>query len=651
MPNSFLAGLRRYLPAIAGFGVPFVLIVYLAMEAGGYDLIVRSQVGVIIWWVVLLGVIAGLLPLTRITRAGWIGFGILGVLVLWTAIATLTWTESTERSMVELSRVSMLLGAFLLFLLLQGRDSLRRSVSAVGAAVAVIAVVALASRFQPDWFPASGIPETFPVSRLNHPLEYWNGLAALMAIGLAPLLWIASSGKALIGRALAAGSVPVVVLALYLTASRGGAIEAAATLLVLFVLFPKRLLLLPTLLVTGLGSGLLLLLIDQRPELRDLVAGDTATSQGTEMLWLTLGVFVLVAAAQYGLGLLMERRRLVIPEVSRQAAGRFGVAAGVVALLAVLVAIGSGFVGDRWGEFKQPDANQGNVSRLGNLNSGERYKVWDSAVEASSSEPLTGIGPGTFEYWYSREGTGVQFVRDAHSLYLEALAELGPLGFLLVLAMVVAPIGFAGAGAIRRGSDERRALLAASAAGMTAFAVAAGVDWAWEITVLPVIFFILAAGVLGPGAESRKGRKTSRFTASRLDLKKRTGLGLASAIALLVIALPLAGTTLVRQSQEAFREGGVDEALEKADQAIEVQPYSASALVQKALLLQEERRADDAVSVVKEAISNERYNWRNWYVLGGAYQSSGEPDRARVAMERAEQLNTRSLFLGTRQGS
>ena len=83
MPNPSLADrLRSHLPAVAGFGVPFVTVVYLALEAGGYDLIVRSQIGIIIWWMVLLGVIVGLLPRTRITRAGWIGIGIVAALAI-----------------------------------------------------------------------------------------------------------------------------------------------------------------------------------------------------------------------------------------------------------------------------------------------------------------------------------------------------------------------------------------------------------------------------------------------------------------------------------------------------------------------------------------------------------------------------------------
>ena len=150
------------MPAIAGFGVPFVLVTYLALQAGGFDLVLRSQVGIFVWWVILLGVGAGLLPVIRLTRIGWTGVAILGGLLIWTAVATISWTESTERSLIELSRVATLSGILALLVLVQAREGLRRSVCALGAAVAFIAAIALLSRYQPGWFPDRGIPNAFP---------------------------------------------------------------------------------------------------------------------------------------------------------------------------------------------------------------------------------------------------------------------------------------------------------------------------------------------------------------------------------------------------------------------------------------------------------------------------------------------------------
>lgn len=647
--------IREALPAVAGFGLPFALIVYLAIQAGGYDPVIRGQTGVILWWVILLGLVFGILPATRVTRAGWIGMGLLAALALWTGLATLIWTESAERGVAELGRVFTLLGALTLFVLIQGREGQHRTIAAVGAAVGVIAAVALASRFEPGWFPVSEIPADYPVARLNHPLEYWNALAAFLAMGVAPLIWTAAAARTIVVRALAAGAVPLVLLACYLTASRGGAIAMAVSLLALVALHPRRISLLPTALTAGIGSGILFLLIEARPELRDLGPGEAAASQGTEMLWLTLAVFVLVAVLQAALALAVERRRIVLPEPSHGAAKATGLVCGLIVVATLFTALGTGWAGDRWAEFKEPAPREETVSRLGNLGSGERYEVWDAAVAAGASERLTGIGPGTFEYWWAREGGGTQFVRDAHSLYLEALAEMGPVGFLLVLALILTPIGIAGTRAVRRGSDGRRARLAAAAAAMLAFAVAAGIDWAWEMTVLPVLFLILAAAVFGPDGESRRGRKSSRFTPVPFDLKTRLACCLAAGIALIAVANPLAATQMVRESQELFREGDLESALDKAEQATGIQPFSATALDQKALVLEAGGRPGDALGPAEEATRRESANWRTWFVLESVQRSLGDEAAADRAAERARQLNTRSPLLGTgpyaREGS
>ena len=85
-------------------------------------------------------------------------------------------------------------------------------------------------------------------------------------------------------------------------------------------------------------------------------------------------------------------------------------------------------------------------------------------------------------------------VHDAHSLYLEAFAELGLVGGLLVLALVGALL-WCGFAAWRAAADPQRERYAALLAAMLAFAVGAGFDWFWEIAGLGAVFF-LAGGVL-----------------------------------------------------------------------------------------------------------------------------------------------------------
>jgi hypothetical protein len=84
-----------------------------------------------------------------------------------------------------------------------------------------------------------------------------------------------------------------------------------------------------------------------------------------------------------------------------------------------------------------------------------------------------GSGAGTFDRYWLHYRTVSSFARDAHSLYLETLAELGPIGLALLLAVLLIPLL-----ALRGGRDP---LLATAAGAYVAFLVHAGVDWDWEI--------------------------------------------------------------------------------------------------------------------------------------------------------------------------
>ena len=74
-----------------------VLVLYLAVENGGFDAITRSEVGIAIWWIVLVGTASAALPLPWRSRAGIALIALLGAFAAWTALAFL-WTESSERT-------------------------------------------------------------------------------------------------------------------------------------------------------------------------------------------------------------------------------------------------------------------------------------------------------------------------------------------------------------------------------------------------------------------------------------------------------------------------------------------------------------------------------------------------------------------------
>jgi len=103
------------------------------------------------------------------------------------------------------------------------------------------------------------------------------------------------------------------------------------------------------------------------------------------------------------------------------------------------------------------------------------------------------------------------FVRDAHSLYLETLGELGIVGFLLLAGTLATGLAVAVA-RLARARDPARAAVAALLGTLVAYLVGAGVDWMWELTAVTLVG-VCALGLLTgpatlPAVPARAGRRT-----------------------------------------------------------------------------------------------------------------------------------------------
>jgi len=640
------AALRERGPAIAGFVLPFALVVYLGLRGGGYDLVAYSEVGIAVWWIVLLGALVAVLPSAAIPRAGWIGLGLMAAFAVWTALG-IGWSESAERSAAELGRLATYAGVFALTVAATGREGLRRTIAAVGSAIALIGVLALLSRLHPSWFPtdqtAAGLPETR--ARLSYPLNYWNGLAALLAMGVPLLLVAGRQARSLLAQALSVAALPAIVLAGFYTLSRGGAIELGAGLLILFALHPRRLAIVPPLLVAGLGSGILMLAAAQRDALQDGLGSSVASAQGDEMLAITLVVCVGVGLVQAAIALATRHGILRAPRVEPR---RAAIGALVVAAAAVVIAVAAGAPGelaDRWDEFKQPVDPGGGTARFESTAGNGRYQAWQAALDANATDPLVGIGPGTYEYWWAREGTVPLFIRDAHSLYLETLAEVGIVGLALLLALL-GTVAVAGVRLARRSTTiDQRGLAAAAVAAAGTFLVAAAYDWVWDLPVVAIAFLLLAGAILGARGGPATPAATSPDAGSRRGaIGTRFALGAAALGALVAIALPLAATSLVRASQADARAAMLGGALADARDAHSVQPFAATPLLQEALVLELRGDLDGAVRAARAATSEEPVNWRGWLVLSRLEAKSGNAQASVDAYRRARSLNPRSAI-------
>jgi O-Antigen ligase len=612
----------------------FLLIVYLGLEGGGFDPLVTDQVGVAVWWVLLFAVAVGALPRRTPTTVAYCALGLLACFAIWTALS-LIWTESTEKTTTDLARVATYVGVFAIALFSRGPRGVRHTVAAVAAAVGLLVVIALLSRLHPSWFPSSDQTGQFLETgreRLSYPLNYWNALAALIAIGAPLILYVATSARHLAVRALAAASLPALVLASFFTLSRGGIAAIVVAVAVFMVLVPNRL---PKLVPLGLavaGGGLLVALASQKHALVHGYSTPLAHHQGNQMLLYAAIVCTAVGVLQAGFAALGARNeRPAWSQISRHQA-QIALGTTVAVLLVAALALGApGKVSHAWSDFKRSSQAPGEgTDRLSSIAGESRYQFWSSAAREFTHEPITGTGSGTFAIWWPQDGDTGENVLDTHSLYMQTLGELGLAGLALLAAFIALSLVVG----VRRVLDSplsEKPSMAAALAGSTAIWVTSIFDWTWKVPVLPIASLLLIAALL-----------TSRATASRAarpwPVPARVGIAVASLVAITAIAIPLASTSLIRQSQNAAQKGDTQTALDDARSAQNVLPDAAGPRQQQALVLETAGDFDAAAAAITGATEREPNNWRLWLV-----QSRIEAERGRAAAAVDDYRTARSL--------
>jgi hypothetical protein len=613
---------------ILGFG----LVVYLGLEGGGFDPLVSDQVGIAAWWIVLLGGAVGVLPMLRTNRLGIAAVVVLIAFVAWTALS-LGWTESTEKTAADLARVATYLGVFVLAISSRKTGQESRLIAAVAAGIAVVAMVGLLSRLHPAWFPSADQTAQFLTSgeeRLSFPLNYWNGLGALIGIGLPLVLHLAADARKVWARAIFAAILPALILAIYFTLSRGGIGAAIIALAVYLAVAADRIPKLLSFAIGLVGGAALILLASQRDALVHGHSSSLAHSQGNEMLLYTVVICLLAAGAQAGFTVVLGRGgRPRWSLVSKRQARWATLVAAVVAVVALLAVGAPGHLGNAWDNFKQPsqEAEMG-TGRLSSVAGEGRYQYWSSALREAKHEPITGTGSGTFQIWWTRDGDTDEPVIDTHNLYLQVLGELGIVGFVLLLAL--AGVNLLGGGVVvARAGGARRSLLAAALAGCSVLWTTSLFDWMWKLPVLPVASLLLAAVLLG--GDGKEERSPSWWL--------RAGTVILSLLAIAAIAIPLTATSFLRQSQADARENDARSALEDARSAQNAMPGAAGPWLQEGLLLEANGEFAAAAEATTKATEREPDEWRNWLVLSRIEAENGRAAAAIAAYRRARALN------------
>ncbi len=128
--------------------------------------------------------------------------------------------------------------------------------------------------------------------------------------------------------------------------------------------------------------------------------------------------------------------------------------------------------------------------------SSNRYEYWRVGLEAFRRDPLTGTGAGGFRVVWLQERRFDEAVRDAHSLEVEMLAELGLPGLLALALMIGGTVAAAG----RALRTDRAVAAGATAATLTWF-LHASLDWDWQLPAVSLPAVVLTGLLI-----SRDGR-------------------------------------------------------------------------------------------------------------------------------------------------
>lgn len=621
--------------------LPAGLVAFFAFNSGGF------YPGPSAWIAVILCIVLVL----RVTLAddpfGGAGWGLAlaaGALSLYTLLTLLSqiWSHAPGTALEEFDRALV----YLLVMLLCGSipHTTRRQarmLQALALAIVVICACALVTRLLPHLWPIT--PE-IANKRLSFPLTYWNALGLFGAFGVVLALHFASDAReALAIRVLAAASLPVLATTIYFTFSRGG-IAAAVLGLILYVLIAR-----PKALISGIVAAAPATAVALKFAYdANLLATPTPTtaaavSQGRHVAVAVIACAAIAAALRLllGLGLDGHLDRFAFREERQVHIRRFGWATLATAAVALIVAF-NGAIAHEYHRFVNP-ASPGNSAdlrtRLTDPGNNGRLDLWRVAWHQFQRAPVLGHGAGTFANTWAQYRINTQFVLDAHSLYLETLDELGIVGFVLLVGVIL----FALIRTAARARDANRPLYAATLAIMVIWSLHAGIDWDWEMPAVTLPFFALGGFALARPLISRTPGQPGAAASHAITPLVRVTVGLGCLVLAVAPAYMWLSQRRLNQAAAAFSNGNCQVATRDALASISVlgdrpEPYEVISYC-------DIRRdmPDLAIAMIQKAISLDPHNWNFHYDLAVMQASAGlDPT---VALHKAASLNPREPLI------
>jgi hypothetical protein len=588
-----------------------------ALAEGLFNPTGYAAASIVIWAAVIAGLVGRALPSGPLNRpAAAAGLCLAGTVVL--AAASVGWASDQGRAFEEAVRTSFYLGLFVLAVCTATRSGRGQWLGGLTAGLGAVTAIALFAYLQPGILDSGHSDVANAAGRLSYPIGYWNGAGALFAVTAVLLAHAGATALSRQARVAATAVLPLAVLGIWLSSSRGAGIALVAGLIVLIAASTERVRQLVPI-VIGLGaSAVLVLAALPMDALTSGVTDSAMRADGDRMTLVAVGVVALTAAAALGADGRVARLRI------GRGAGIAVAAIAAAALIAGAIAVDPA---ERFHEFEDAPPAQGGVAvNAPELSSNGRWQFWGEAIDAFASDPIGGVGAGGYEDWWARHASVALFVRNPHSLPLQQAAELGIAGVLLFLGFVAA-VCAAAVRWLRSGRAPDSGVLIAV---VTAGAIGAAVDWTWEI---PAVFgpVIVCAALLAAAAPSRGLARDGYWL----------GIGTVAAAWVAMVAGGLVVLTQLEldQSRDAASANRIGEGIQRARAAKTVVPWSSEPYTQLALLENDRGDLTQSLSYLRQALDRDPEDWRLWLIEASLRRRTGDAAAAQAAYARAQSLS------------